>query len=325
MQGKRFITVVPEIEMPGHSTAVLAAYPELACSGNNFQVEKSWGVFTDILCPTEQTFQFMDSVLSEVMNLFPSKYIHIGGDECPKDRWKQSDYCQQLIKKLGLKDEDQLQGYFTKRISEFVNSKGRSIIGWDEILDGGIAPNDAIMSWRGTEGGTKAAQLGHHVVMSPGATCYFDHYQSNNSGEPLAFGGYLPIENVYGYDPTPEQLSDEEKKYIMGVQANLWTEYVPTFSQAQYMTLPRLCALSEVAWTRMDRKNFQSFMLSVIQKQFPRFDMWNANYAKVVRDVNLTIHPNENFSGIKVQFGDYDTGVKIRYALDTTGKDDQNT
>ncbi|MGB3073981.1 MAG: beta-N-acetylhexosaminidase, partial [Chitinophagales bacterium] len=218
---KRFITIVPEIEMPGHVLALLSAYPELACSGSSFNVAKNWGVFNDVLCPTEETISFMQNVLLEVMELFPSKYIHIGGDECPKEQWQKSVYCQNLMQQLGLKNENALQGYFTQRIETFVSAHGRSIIGWDEILEDGLSTSAAVMSWRGIDGGTAAASSNHNVVMSPTDFCYFDYYQSQNTHEPLAIGGYVPLEKVYAFEPMPPALATDKQSFIMGGQANV--------------------------------------------------------------------------------------------------------
>jgi len=254
-----FITIVPEIEMPGHSVAVLAAYPELACTAGPFEAGTKWGVFEDVFCPKEETFEFLENVLTEVMDLFPGEYIHIGGDECPKTRWEESAFCQQLIKEKDLKDEHGLQSYFIQRIEKFVNSKGRKIIGWDEILEGGIAPNAAVMSWRGEEGGIEAAKQRHDVVMTPTTYCYFDYYQSPAKSEPLAIGGLLPLKKVYSYNPVPAELDAEESKHIIGVQANLWTEYIPTEEKLQYMMFPRACALSEIAWSPDANKDYPDF------------------------------------------------------------------
>ncbi len=257
----RFVNIVPEIEMPGHSQAALAAYPELSCDpGKTYKPAETWGVFQDIYCPNEKTFAFLQDVLTEVMELFPSKYIHIGGDEAPKDAWKKSAFCQQLIKKLKLKDEHALQSYFIQRIEKFVNSKGRSIIGWDEILEGGLAPNATVMSWRGEDGGIAAAQQKHDVIMTPGSNgLYIDHGQGKPSQEPLSIGGNEPLSKIYSYNPTPAVLSPEEQKYIKGVQANLWTEYVATDAKVEFMLLPRLLALSEVAWSPLANKNYTDF------------------------------------------------------------------
>jgi len=256
---ERYINIVPEIEMPGHSLAALASYPELSCSGGPFEVGSSWGVVEDVYCAgNDKAFEFLQNVLTEVMDLFPSQYIHIGGDEVPKDRWKNCPKCQARIKAEGLKDESQLQSYFIQRIEKFLNSKGKKIIGWDEILEGGLAPNAAVMSWRGIDGGIAAAKAKHNVVMSPSTHCYFDHYQGL-SGEPLAIGGYTPIEKVYSYEPVPDVLNEEEAKYIIGAQANVWTEYIATTDHVEYMLLPRMLALSEVVWSPKILRNYSDF------------------------------------------------------------------
>lgn len=256
---QRHITIIPEIEMPGHSLAALAAYSELSCTGGPFEVGKKWGVFDDVYCPKEETFTFLENVLSEVLALFPSEYIHIGGDECPKTRWKSCSHCQKLIKEKGLKDEHELQSYFIQRIEKFVNSKGRKIIGWDEILEGGLAPNAAVMSWRGTEGGIAAAKQKHYVVMTPGSHCYFDHYQGKPENEPLAIGGFTSLEKVYNFNPMPKELDLEEQKYILGAQANVWTEYILTPEQVEYMIMPRMSALAEVLWGTAKPENYLDF------------------------------------------------------------------
>ena len=257
---KRFVTIIPEIEMPGHAQAALAAYPELSCTGDNIQVKTEWGVSEEVYCPTEETFTFLENVLSEVMELFPSKYIHIGGDECPKTRWEESAFCQDLIQRENLENEEGLQSYFIQRIEAFLNEKGRQIIGWDEILEGGLAPNATVMSWRGEEGGIQAAREGHEVIMSPTSHCYLDYYQSQHPDEPLAIGGYLPLEKVYQYHPVPEELNAAEATFILGVQGNLWTEYISTPEKAEYMAFPRALALAEVAWTQKENKDQNGFI-----------------------------------------------------------------
>ena len=248
--GKRQITIIPEIEMPGHSLAALASYPKLGCTGGPYEVATRWGVFEDIYCTKEETFEFLENVLLEVMELFPSTYIHIGGDEAPKARWKECNTCQSVIEKEGLKDEHELQSYFIQRMEKFLNSHGRSIIGWDEILEGGLAPNATVMSWRGTEGGIAAAKDGHDAIMTPGSHCYFDHYQAGPEGEPLAIGGFTTLEKVYSYEPIPEILNEEEASHILGAQGNVWTEYMETPDYVEYMILPRMAALSEVNWSK---------------------------------------------------------------------------
>jgi hexosaminidase len=255
----RHITIVPEIEMPGHALAALAAYPEFSCTGGPFEVAKTWGVFDDVYCPKEETFTFLEGVLDEVCQLFPGEYIHIGGDECPKTRWKTCVSCQKRMKDEGLKDEHELQSYFIQRIEKYLNSKGKKIIGWDEILEGGLAPNAAVMSWRGEKGGIAAAKQSHFVVMSPSSHCYFDHYQGDNLEEPLAIGGFTPLEKVYSYKPIPDSLDNFERFYILGAQANLWTEYITTEAHAEYMVLPRMSALSEMLWSDENSRDYEDF------------------------------------------------------------------
>ncbi len=275
----RGVTIIPEIEMPGHAQAALAAYPELACTPGPFKVATTWGVFEDVLCPEEETFTFLQNVLDEVMELFPSKYIHIGGDECPKTRWKESSFCQSLMKREGLKDEDELQSYFIQRIEKYLNSKGRNIIGWDEILEGGLAPNATVMSWRGVSGGIEAAQKGHDVIMTPGTHCYFDHYQADPSFEPVAIGGLTTLEKVYAFNPVPSKLTSKESIHILGAQGNLWTEYIDSPEKAEYMAYPRAIALAEALWTPPSRKDWKGFVLR-LSNHLERLDGMNVNYAK---------------------------------------------
>ena len=255
----KYITVIPEIEMPGHAMAALSAYPELACTSGPFEAATKWGVFDDVFCAKASTITFLENVLAEVMPLFPSQYIHIGGDECPKVRWKKCLNCQAIMSREGLKNEEELQSYFIRSIEKYVNKNGKRIIGWDEILEGGVAPDATIMSWRGTEGGIAAARQGHDAIMTPGSFCYFDHYQSDNKDEPLAIGGLTTVENIYAYDPVPKELTSEQAKHILGTQCNVWTEYIGSTSQVEYMLLPRLSALSEVMWTNMENRNFDNF------------------------------------------------------------------
>ncbi len=289
----RHINVVPEIEMPGHAVAAIASYPWLSCTGKQIEVQKMWGVFDDIFCPKEETFTFLENVLTEVMELFPSKIIHIGGDEAPKTRWKNCAHCQALIKKEGLKDEHELQSYFIQRIEKFLNSKGRKIIGWDEILEGGLAPNAAVMSWRGTEGGIAAAKQKHDVVMSPGSHCYFDHYQGDPKNEPVAFGGYTTLEKVYQFNPLPTELTSDEQKYILGAQANLWTEYINDFNHVEYMLFPRIMALSEVLWGTSNPENYQEFQQRVFQNM-KTLDKLGVNYSKSLFNVTSKSEPAKN-------------------------------
>lgn len=293
----RHIIVIPEIDMPGHMLAALASYPELGNGTGPYEVGKWWGVFNQILAPKEETFRFLEDVLTEIMDIFPSEYIHIGGDEAPKKEWKESAQAQAVIKQLGLKDditpssvdgrkhskEDKLQSYFISRIEKFVNSKGRQIIGWDEILEGGLAPNATVMSWRGTEGGIAAAKLGHKAIMTPLGYCYFDHYQDSIDAatqEPyLSICCLTTVERVYSYDPVPAELNPEQAQLIWGVQANLWTEYIPLTEQAEYMALPRMTALSEVAWTPVELKDYEAFKMRIASMR-GILDKMNVNYAK---------------------------------------------
>jgi hexosaminidase len=295
---ERYITIIPEVDLPGHMLAALAAYPELGCTGGPYEVAREWGVFEDVLCPgKEETFTFLEAVLTEVMEIFPSRYIHIGGDEAPKTRWEKCPDCQARIKELGLKDrnghtaEHYLQSYVTARIEKFLNDHGRSIIGWDEILEGELAPNATVMSWRGMDGGIKAAQMGHDVIMSPTDYCYFDYYQTQHTeGEPLAIGGYVPLEKVYSFEPAPDQLTAEQKNHILGAQANLWTEYISDPEHVEYMTLPRLAAMSEVQWMKPGKKEYAAFL-----KRLPRllslYEKLGYNFATHVSDVKAEQTP----------------------------------
>jgi hexosaminidase len=276
----RFITIIPEIEMPGHSLAALAAYPKLACTNGPFEVGKKWGIVEDVYCAgKEETFKFLEDILTEVTELFPGEYIHIGGDECPKKRWEKCPLCQKRIKVEGLKDEKELQSYFIKRIEKFVVSKGKKLIGWDEILEGGLAPEATVMSWRGVAGGIDAAKQGHDVIMSPNSYVYLDYYQCEPAGQPLAIGGYLPLEKVYSFDPQFPELSVEENRHILGLQGNLWTEYIPTPQQMEYMAFPRAFAISETGWTPGAKKDFEDFLTRFAVQRL-RYDKLGINYFK---------------------------------------------
>lgn len=256
----RKITILPEIELPGHSTAVLAAYPQFGCKDTTYRVPGYWGVHYAILCPKEETFKFLEDVLTEVMDIFPSQYIHIGGDEVPKEHWQQSKFAQSLISKQKLKDEHELQSYFISRIEKFLNKHGRRLVGWDEILEGGLAPNATVMSWRGENGGIAAARMGHDVIMTPNSHLYIDHYQAKDKQtEPTAIGGFLPLERVYSYHPRPDSLTPDQQQHVLGVQANLWTEYIGTNNKLEYMLFPRALALSEIAWTARNRQDYDDF------------------------------------------------------------------
>jgi hexosaminidase len=285
----RYVTVIPEIEMPGHSIAALTAYPALGCTGGPYEVRTTWGVSDDVYCAgKEETFTFLQDVLDEVVALFPGKYVHIGGDECPKTRWEKCPHCQKRIKTEKLKDAHELQSYFIQRMEKYLNSKGKQIIGWDEILEGGLAPNATVMSWRGEEGGIAAAKQAHDVIMTPGNWCYFDHYQDTSKTEPIAIGGFTPVSEVYSYEPLPSQLTAEEAKYILGAQANLWTEYIATPEYAEYMAYPRACALAEVVWSPKEGKDYNDF-LKRMQAHLKRLDQRNVNYAKhIVKEFPAT-------------------------------------
>ncbi len=313
----RHITIVPEIEMPGHALAALASYPEYSCTGGPFEVSKQWGVLEDVFCPKEETFTFLENILAEVIPLFPSEYIHIGGDECPKTRWKNCPNCQRLIKEKGLKDEHELQSYFIHRIEKFINSKGKKIIGWDEILEGGLAPNAAVMSWRGTEGGIEAAKQKHYVVMSPGSHCYFDHYQGDPKNEPLAIGGYTNLEKVYSFNPIPEVLTNEESHYILGAQGNLWTEYIADEKKVEYMIFPRMMALAEVLWGTANPTDFTQFQERVIG-QFQTLDRLGINYSKAIFEVTSIVNPSKSGNGVEFQLKSANNNNGIRFTTDGT-------
>jgi hexosaminidase len=273
----RYITIIPEIEMPGHASAALASYPWLGCTGGPYQVKQTWGVFNDIFCAgNDSTFQFLENVLDEVMALFPSPYIHIGGDECPKASWKKCPKCQRRIADNHLKDEHELQSYFIQRIEKYLNSKGRKIIGWDEILEGGLAPNATVMSWRGEQGGIDAARQGHDVIMTPGQYVYFDHAQ-NKKEDSVTIGGYLPVDQVYRYEPVPQGLDSLQTVHVLGAQANVWTEYISSESKLEYMLFPRLEAISEVLWSPKTARNGDDFTRR-LQVQFDRYQLWKLNY-----------------------------------------------
>lgn len=291
---KRHITIIPEVDLPGHMQAALTAYPELGCTGGPYEVRTIWGVSQDVLCVgNDFTLQFVKDVLSEVADIFPSEYIHIGGDECPKVRWEKCPKCQERIKSLGLKSdakhtkEQRLQSYVIQEAAKYLKEKGKRIIGWTEILEGGLVPDATLMSWIGESGGIEAAHQHHDVIMTPNTYLYFDYYQSKKvEDEPLAIGGYLPIEKTYNYEPMPKELTKEEQQYIKGVQANLWTEYIPVFSQVQYMVLPRLGAAAEVQWTDPSKKDYKDFLRRV-PHLVAVYDCYGWNYATHVYDVNV--------------------------------------
>ena len=278
---ERFITVIPEIEMPGHASAALAAYPWLGCAGEGYIVRTRWGVFPEVYCAgKDSTFEFMENVLAEVCELFPSEYIHIGGDECPKQSWTSCPACQQRIRNERLEHENELQSYFVHRIEKWLNARGRNLIGWDEILEGGISKTATIMSWRGADGGVAAAKAGNQVIMTPNTHCYLDYFQTQEPErlEPLGIGGYVPVRKVYSFDPY-DRLSSAEQSCIQGVQGNIWTEYIASFAHAQHMALPRLAALAEVGWA-CDRRDFGDFTrrMTVFRKLYDKCGYRYASY-----------------------------------------------
>ena len=283
----RYINIIPEIDRPGHMLAALACYPQLGCTGGPYEVWKRWGVSEDVLCAgNEEAMRFVEDVLNEVMDLFPSPYIHIGGDECPKVRWEKCPKCQKKIKELGIKGderftkEDYLQSYVMNRMAKVVEARGRRVIGWDEILEGNVSETAIIMSWRGTEGGIEAARKGHDVIMVPCSHLYFDYYQSEDiASEPLCIGGYLPVERVYGFHPLPEELTPEQQKHIIGVQANIWTEYIAHFWHVQYMAMPRMDALTELQWNNPEQRDFEEFVERCL-KMAQLYDLYHYTYAK---------------------------------------------
>jgi len=313
----RNITIIPEIELPGHSLAALAAYPELACTDGPFRPATLWGVFEDVYCPKDETFEFLEGVLTEVMELFPSEYIHIGGDECPKIRWKNCADCQQLMRNEGLQNEHELQSYFIRRIEKFLNKNGRKLIGWDEILEGGLSPNATVMSWRGIEGGIAAAKQGHDAIMTPGSHCYFDHYQANPDFEPLAIGGFTTLKKVYSYEPIPEELNAQEAKHILGSQANVWTEYIPSAEQVEYMILPRMLALAEVNWSQKDARNWDNFR-EKINAHFRRFDLMGLNYSRGSWKVDINLIKSGSQKQFKLALETEQPGHPVYYTLDNS-------
>ena len=276
---ERYITIIPEVDLPGHMLAALATYPELGCTGGPYEVGTRWGIYDDVLCAgNENIYPFIEDVLQEVFKLFPGEYVHIGGDECPKTRWKSCPKCQSKIKELKLKDEHELQSYVIRRVEKFLNKNGKKLIGWDEILEGGIAPNAALMSWRGIAGGITAAKSGHPVIMTPNTYVYLDHYQASMETSPLANGRICSLEWTYGYNPIPKELTKEEAGHIIGVQANVWTEYIKTPEQVEYMAYPRANAVAEIGWSSPEHKNWEDY-LDRLQYQFKRWQFYGLNCA----------------------------------------------
>lgn len=311
----RHITVVPEIEMPGHSSAALTAYPHLGCPGTGpYKVEETWGVFDDVFCAgTDSTFTFLQDVMDEVIALFPSKYIHVGGDESPKANWKKCDRCQKRIKDQGLKDEHELQSYFIQRMEKYINSKGRTIIGWDEILEGGLAPNAIVMSWRGEKGGIEAAKQKHQVIMTPGSHVYLDHSQSARE-DSVTIGGFTTVEKTYSYEPIPAELSPEEGKYVLGAQGNVWTEYMHYPSKVEYQIFPRMSALSEVLWSPKEKRDWKSFEKRLLD-QFKRYDLWGANYSNAYYDIAGNVEPAPNKKGVLVTLQGRNPNDELMYQV----------
>jgi hexosaminidase len=311
----RYITVIPEIEMPGHALAAIACYPELSCNPDKtYELATRWGVFRDVYCPKEETFEFLENVLTEVMELFPSEYIHIGGDECPKTSWKQCPHCQKLIARLGLADEFELQSYFIQRIEKFINSRGRKIIGWDEILQGGLAPNASVMSWLGEEGGIKAAQQHHDVVMCPHDRYYLDYYQADPRTEPLAMGHLVTLRKMYDYNPVPEVLTPEEQSYIMGVQGCVWTEYMPTPARVEYMAYPRATAIAEAGWSLAEGKDWVDYTHR-LEHHFARFEALGVDACRAFFDAQISVHDDSKWSKIVTMTADVPNS-EIHFTLD---------
>ena len=311
---ERYVTIIPEIELPGHALAAIACYPELSCGlEDHYETATKWGVFKQVYCTKESTFKFLEDVFDEVFELFPSELIHIGGDECPKASWKACPHCQSMIKKLGLKDEFELQSYFVTRMEKYINSKGRQIIGWDEILQGGLAPNAKVMSWLGEEGGIKAAQQHHEVVMSPHQKYYLDYWQADPYTEPLAMGGPTTLKMMYDYEPVPDVLTSQEARYIIGVEGCVWTEYMPTPERVEYMAWPRMCAIAETGWTQAD-KDWDGFTRR-LEKHLGRLDGMNVGYCKAFFNPMIVFHKDTKHNMVVSMTVDA-PGAEIRYTLD---------
>ncbi|AEW03479.1 beta-hexosaminidase [Niastella koreensis] len=319
----RQITIIPEIEMPGHASAALAAYPALGCTGGPYTTATYWGVFDDVYCAgNDSTFVFLQNVLDEVMALFPSAYIHIGGDECPKTRWRVCAKCQQRKRALRLADEHALQSYFIQRMEQYVNSKGRHIIGWDEILEGGLAPNATVMSWRGEEGGKAAIAQHHRVIMTPETNCYFDYYQSLYNEEPLAAGGFTPLQKVYGYEPLAGNTDNATSDYLAGVEGQAWSEYYTSEKQAAYMIFPRAMALAELAWTPTKQRNYDNF-LNRLRGEARLLKQEKINYDAHFDDITYTSAPLQN-NVLQINLQSSYPGGEIRFTTDNTGPTSQS-
>ena len=311
---ERYVTIIPEIEIPGHSLAAISCYPELSCGlEDHYETATRWGIFRQVYCPKEETFKFLEDVFDEVIELFPSELIHIGGDECPKTSWKQCPHCQALIKREGLKDEFELQSWFIQRMERYINSKGRQIIGWDEILQGGLAPNAKVMSWLGEEGGIKAAQQHHEVVMSPYPKYYLDYWQGDPDSEPLAMGGPTLLRTMYDYEPVPAVLTEQERRYIIGVEGCVWTEYMPTPARVEYMAWPRMCAIAEAGWSRAG-KDWDGFTRR-LETHLGRLDRLGVQYCRNFWDPFIDFHKDTEYSKVVTMSVDA-PGAEIRYTLD---------
>ena len=320
----RNITIVPEIEMPGHIASAIAAYPELSCN-QKAQLPLTGGDYTGIssnyCAGNDSVFDFLENILTEVIDLFPSTYIHIGGDEVNKTSWEKCERCQKRIHDEGLKDEHELQSYFIKRIEKFLLCKNRKLIGWDEILEGGLAPQATVMSWRGESGGVEAAKMGHDVVMTPGKPCYFDHYQAGPAGEPLAIGGFNTLKTVYDYEPIPAALPTESKQHVLGAQANVWTEYIPTVSHLEYMVLPRMAALAEVVWLPAENKDWIDFNKR-IQQHFKTYEQKGLNYC--AGNATVAIKPVSSNGSLQVELSTELPGAEIYYTIDGSEPDNKS-
>ena len=313
----KYINIVPEIEMPGHIYSALVAYPELSCTGGPFEMLSRWGIQKDIYCAgNEKTFEFIENVLEEVIAIFPSPIIHIGGDEAPKERWKACSKCQQRIKNEGLKDEHELQSYFIKRIEDFLLTKNKSIIGWDEILEGGLAPNASVMSWRGVKGGIEAAKQHHNVIMTPNNYFYLDYYQGKPYQEPLSMGSELvTLEKVYSFEPVAKELSAEEGKFIKGVQGNVWSEYIHSPEKVEYMAFPRAAAVAEIGWSSPASRNWEDFKRRM-EYQYARYDLAGINYAKSAYNVWQTAKIDSVAKTALISFKTDSYNPEIRFTLD---------
>ena len=311
---ERYVTIIPEIEMPGHALAAISCYPELSCGlEDHYETATRWGVFKQVFCPKDETFKFLEDVMDEVFELFPSTLVHIGGDECPKASWKQCPHCQALIRKLGLKDEFELQSWFITRMEKYINSKGHEIIGWDEILQGGLAPNAKVMSWLGEEGGIKAAQQHHEVVMAPYPKYYLDYWQADPDSEPLAMGGPTLLRTMYEYEPVPAVLTPEEARYIIGVEGCVWTEYMPTPARVEYMAWPRMCAIAESGWSRGD-KDYEAFTRR-LEHHLQRLDNLHVGYCKAFWNPFIELRPDTEYDKVAILSVDA-PDTEIRYTLD---------